>query len=142
ALTGGDTRAAYAVMVPAASGTYFLRPSNLDGSEPVEFLGTDYGDVPSSRNASTGWGGDYEAQYSMGIVASVAANGTSEHAAYTAALSASAGAARRFQRTCQRKNRHAQAWSLKRRSAEAGPSCPSAQARSGFPSATPAWTPT
>jgi len=65
ALTGGDTRAAYAVMVPAASGTYFLRPSNLDGSEPVEFLGTDYGDVPSSRNASTGWGGDYEAQYSM-----------------------------------------------------------------------------
>src|SRR5262249_26891893 len=32
-LTGGDVRAAYAVWVPAVSGSYFLTPANLDGSE-------------------------------------------------------------------------------------------------------------
>ena len=36
-LTGGDLRAAYAVWVPAASGTYFLTPAELEGTEPIEF---------------------------------------------------------------------------------------------------------
>src|SRR4051794_41150575 len=39
--TGGDTRSAYAVWVPAAGGTYMLRAANIDGSEPIEFFGGD-----------------------------------------------------------------------------------------------------
>jgi len=45
---GGDTRSAYAFWVPAASGTYLLTPEHLDGSQPIEFFGTDYADTPST----------------------------------------------------------------------------------------------
>ena len=62
-LTGGDTRAAYAVWVPAASGTFILRPSNLEGTEPIEFFGSDYADRPSTAQGMTGRS-VYEAQYS------------------------------------------------------------------------------
>jgi len=64
-LTGGDVRSAYAVLVPAASGTYFLTASNLDGSEPIEFFGSDYADTPSVSAAAQEAGGIYEAGYSM-----------------------------------------------------------------------------
>ena len=64
-LTGGDTRAAYAIWVPTASGTYLLRPAHLDGSVPVEFFGSDYADTPSTVPAAAETGGIYEAQYSM-----------------------------------------------------------------------------
>ena len=46
-LSGGDDRAAYALWVPTASGTYFLTPDNISGREPIEFIGTDYADKPS-----------------------------------------------------------------------------------------------
>src|SRR5207253_10131120 len=41
-LTGGDVRSAYAVWVPTASGTYFITPAHLEGTEPVQFFGSDY----------------------------------------------------------------------------------------------------
>ena len=63
-LTGGDTRSAYAIWVPAASGTYVLRSANLDGSEPIEFFGSDYSDTPSTVSGASEAGGIYEAQYS------------------------------------------------------------------------------
>ena len=46
--TGGDARSAYALWVPAASGTYILRPAQLEGAQPIEFFGSDYADMPSS----------------------------------------------------------------------------------------------
>lgn len=58
--TGGDTRAAYAVWVPAAGGTYFLTVEHLDGTRPVEFFGSDYADRPSTIEAG---GTLYEAAY-------------------------------------------------------------------------------
>ena len=64
-LTGGDTRSAYAIWVPAASGTYILRVANLEGTEPIEFFGTDYADTPSTGQAAAEAGGIYEAQYPM-----------------------------------------------------------------------------
>ena len=63
-LTGGDTRAAYAVWVPAASGTFILTPNNLDGTEPIEFFGSDYTDRPSTTTGVSEGRGIYEAQYS------------------------------------------------------------------------------
>jgi hypothetical protein len=47
-LTLGDTRSAYALWVPAAGGTYVLRPEHLAGTERVEFFGSDYADTPST----------------------------------------------------------------------------------------------
>ena len=46
-LSGGDQRSAYALWVPAAGGSFFVTPKNLDGSEPLEFFGSDYADRPS-----------------------------------------------------------------------------------------------
>src|SRR6185369_11722475 len=46
-LNGGDTRAAYAVWVPTAGGSYFLTADMMDGKQPVEFFGSDYADRPS-----------------------------------------------------------------------------------------------
>jgi hypothetical protein len=60
-LTGGDQRSAYALWVPAASGTYFLTPAHLEGAEPIEFFGSDYADRPSTAAAEAG--GVYEAVY-------------------------------------------------------------------------------
>jgi hypothetical protein len=64
-LSGGDVRAAYAVWVPAASGTYFLRPAHLEGTEPIDFFGSDYADRPSRGSAALEAGSIYEAQYSQ-----------------------------------------------------------------------------
>jgi hypothetical protein len=64
-LTGGDVRSAYAIWVPAASGTYFLTAANLEGTEPIEFMGSDYADRPSPGSAAAEAGGIYESQYSM-----------------------------------------------------------------------------
>src|ERR1051325_9383619 len=36
--TGGDTRSAYAIWVPADSGTFILNASNVDGTVPIEFF--------------------------------------------------------------------------------------------------------
>jgi len=64
-LTGGDTRSAYAVWVPMASGTYFLTAANMEGREPIQFFGSDYADTPStSAEADAGGGGIYSAMYS------------------------------------------------------------------------------
>jgi hypothetical protein len=64
-LTGGDMRAAYAIWVPAASGTYLLRPANIDGTEPIDFFGRDYADRPSHAD-TTMEGGIYDTtQYSQ-----------------------------------------------------------------------------
>jgi hypothetical protein len=64
-LTGGDTRSAYAIWVPAASGTYILTASHLEGTIPIEFFGSDYADRPSAPStAAMEAGGIYEAQYS------------------------------------------------------------------------------
>jgi hypothetical protein len=46
AFSGGDARTAYAIWVPAMGGTFFLTNSHLDGSKPIEFLGSDYPDRP------------------------------------------------------------------------------------------------
>ncbi len=63
-LTGGDTRSAYAIWVPTASGTYMLNAANVDGSEPIQFWGTDYADEPSPAAAREGEGGEvYESMY-------------------------------------------------------------------------------
>ena len=64
-LSGGDTRSAYAIWVPAASGTYMIRVAHLAGREPIEFFGTDYADTPSTGESASEAGGIYEAQYSM-----------------------------------------------------------------------------
>jgi hypothetical protein len=51
-VTGGDVRAAYSIWVPTASGSYFVRPAHLQGTEPFEFFGSDYADRPSSVHAT------------------------------------------------------------------------------------------
>jgi hypothetical protein len=61
-LTGGNTRAAYAIWVPAAGGTYFLTPSQIAGTRPIEFFGADYIDRPS-RNVPDDRTTAYEAVY-------------------------------------------------------------------------------
>jgi hypothetical protein len=52
--TGGSTRAAYAIWVPTASGTWALTPDHLDGTRPIEFFGTDYADRPSTMPNDNG----------------------------------------------------------------------------------------
>jgi hypothetical protein len=63
-LTLGDTRAAYAIWVPTVGGTYFLRPANMDGSEPIEFFGSDYADTPSTAASVVEFSDVYNAMYS------------------------------------------------------------------------------
>ena len=46
-LSGGDTRAAYAIWVPLAGGDYLVRPSHMDGVRPFAVFGTVYDDTPS-----------------------------------------------------------------------------------------------
>jgi len=60
-LTGGDTRAAYALWVPTAGGTWGLTPDHLDGTRPIEFFGSDYADRPSRRMNTVGT--PYDAVY-------------------------------------------------------------------------------
>ena len=63
-MTGGDQRAAYAFWVPTASGTYLLTPAKLDGTEPIEFFGSDYADHPCDTATGFEGAGIYEIQYS------------------------------------------------------------------------------
>ena len=63
--TGGDVRSAYALWVPAAGGTYFLHPSHLDGTEPLEFFGSDYDDRPSPHTLDAEEANMYEAVYGV-----------------------------------------------------------------------------
>jgi len=60
-LTGGNTRAAYALWVPTAGGTWGLTPDHLDGTQPIEFFGSDYADRPSRRMNT--FGTPYDAVY-------------------------------------------------------------------------------
>ena len=62
--TGGDTRAAYGLWVPTLSGTYFLRPAHLEGTERIEFFGSDFADRPSSVPAKADGGVVYDGLYS------------------------------------------------------------------------------
>jgi len=62
--TGGDTRAAYGLWVPTLSGTFFIRPAHLDGTERIEFFGSDYADRPSSVPAKADGGVVYDGLYS------------------------------------------------------------------------------
>jgi hypothetical protein len=61
-LTLGNQRAAYAFWVPAAGGTFMLRPEHLADEEHVEFFGSDYHDTPSQFGGN-GTSGLYEAGY-------------------------------------------------------------------------------
>jgi hypothetical protein len=63
--TGGDERAAYAVWVPVASGTWFVTPDHVDGSKPIEFFGSDYADTPSEFGLSDPGRSSYDAMYAM-----------------------------------------------------------------------------
>jgi hypothetical protein len=62
-LSGGDDRAANALWVPTASGTYFLTPDNISGKVPIEFIGTDYADKSSTIGAVGDRTRIYDAMY-------------------------------------------------------------------------------
>jgi hypothetical protein len=62
-LSGGDVRSAYALWVPAASGTYLLTPAHLDGSAEVELFGSDYADRPSTMGGTAQANAIYEGSY-------------------------------------------------------------------------------
>jgi hypothetical protein len=62
-LTGGNQGAAYAVMVPMASGTFLLQPQHLDGSKPIDFFGVDYADRPSTYRTEMDANSIYESRY-------------------------------------------------------------------------------
>ena len=63
--TGGDVRAAYAIWVPTASGTWFFTPDQVEGSKPIEFFGSDYADTPSTLGPSEPGRSSYDAIYAM-----------------------------------------------------------------------------
>jgi len=62
-LTGGNTRAAYAIWVPTATGTFLITLDQMEGREPIRFIGSDYADRASTM-ASGEAGSTYEAAYS------------------------------------------------------------------------------
>lgn len=62
-LNGGDTRAAYAFWVPMAGGRYFLTSDQMDGTQPVEFFGSDYKDRPSQYDRTHHGCASYDAGY-------------------------------------------------------------------------------
>jgi hypothetical protein len=62
-LTLGDTRAAYGVWVPTASGTFVLRPSHLEGTQPIKFFGDEYVDRPSMVSSENDGSRLYDATY-------------------------------------------------------------------------------
>lgn len=63
--TGGDVRAAYAIWVPTASGTWFFTPDQVEGSQPVEFFGSDYADRPSELGLGEPGRSSYDIMYAM-----------------------------------------------------------------------------
>jgi len=64
-VTGGDVRAAYAIWVPTASGTWFFTPAQVEGSKDVEFFGSDYADRPSELGGDEPGRAGYDAMYAM-----------------------------------------------------------------------------
>ena len=50
-LTGGDTRATYAILVPLTGGDYVVRSAHIDGARPLEVFGTRYDDEQSRYDA-------------------------------------------------------------------------------------------
>ena len=62
-LSGGSERAAYAIWVPMAGGTWFITPSHLDGQKPIEFVGHDYADTPSHEAGMARRSYTYESHY-------------------------------------------------------------------------------
>jgi hypothetical protein len=63
--SGGDVRAAYAIWVPTASGTWFFTPAEVEGSREVEFFGSDYADRPSGLGIGEPGRASYDAMYGM-----------------------------------------------------------------------------
>lgn len=63
--TGGDVRTAYAIWVPTASGTWFFTPAQVEGSQEVEFFGSDYADRPSQQGLNEPGRSSYDAMYAM-----------------------------------------------------------------------------
>ena len=64
-VTGGNERAAYAIWVPTASGTWFFTPAMVEGSKPIEFFGSDYADTPSGLGLGDPGRSSYDAMYAM-----------------------------------------------------------------------------
>ena len=62
-MTGGDSRAAYAVWVPMVGGDYFVRPAHLEGERPLYFFGADYDDEPSLRGGENDTTYGYQGLY-------------------------------------------------------------------------------
>jgi hypothetical protein len=62
-LNGGDTRAAYAIWVPTAGGSYFLTADMMNGKQPVEFFGSDYADRPGRYGQTHHGSGATDAKY-------------------------------------------------------------------------------
>jgi hypothetical protein len=62
-LSGGDTRTAYSLWVPMTGGSYFLRPSHLDGSEEFHFWGQHYSDEASTASSENDGSYMYDALY-------------------------------------------------------------------------------
>ena len=62
-LSGGNERVAYAIWVPTASGSYLLTPDNLSGKTPVDFIGKDYADKPSTSGSVGDRTRIYDAMY-------------------------------------------------------------------------------
>jgi hypothetical protein len=77
--TAGSTRAAYGVWVPTASGSWVVRPSNLDGTRRLEFFGSDYADSPSPTD-ETGYA--YRARYADRTANEVQGYGSSSTSPY------------------------------------------------------------
>ena len=63
--SGGNERAAYALWVPTASGTWFVTPDQVDGTRPLEFFGSDYADTPTSLYPAEPGRAAYDAGYAM-----------------------------------------------------------------------------
>jgi hypothetical protein len=66
-MTGGDTRAAYALWVPTVGGDWFVRPEHLEGERGLAFFGSDYDDTPSLRGGENDTTYGYQGLYSRGM---------------------------------------------------------------------------
>jgi hypothetical protein len=64
--TGGDERASYGVMVPLATGTFWLKPGHFTGQLPIEFFGSEYADRASRQDRENEGSTIYDSQYGGG----------------------------------------------------------------------------
>jgi hypothetical protein len=62
-VSGGEERSAYAIWVPTSGGTYFLTNEHMEGSEPIEFFGSDYADTPSQSGYQMDGTYNYRSSY-------------------------------------------------------------------------------